>query len=287
VLCSVVWCCVVWCDTNLNARILQIGLNSIVLRWIALLCVALHCFALDHILLCNLILNDIVHTGVRASNQPSLMNVMMELRKCCNHPYLLRYDSPLYAYRSLLGGEIQVCCVCTTATATTPSNHLHHQSSSTTPSSFLVNIFIHFVSSIFFNMLALFLFFLILSPFRHFFLHHLFFHHILRLLFFLFFISYSLSYTPLPSTHRGVEERIISDLPVEDRENISILQSKMIESSGKLSLLDKLLPRLFSQGHKVLIFSQMVRVLNIIEDFLRFKGVYVCVHALINHNSFS
>jgi SNF2 family DNA or RNA helicase len=69
-----------------------------------------------------------------------------------------------------------------------------------------------------------------------------------------------------------VEERIISDLPVEDRENIAILQSKMIQSSGKLSLLDKLLPRLFSQGHKVLIFSQMVRVLNIIEDFLRFKG---------------
>jgi ATP-dependent helicase STH1/SNF2 len=59
---------------------------------------------------------------------------------------------------------------------------------------------------------------------------------------------------------------------VEDRENIAILQSKMIQSSGKLSLLDKLLPRLFSQGHKVLIFSQMVRVLNIIEDFLRFKG---------------
>ena len=74
------------------------------------------------------------------------------------------------------------------------------------------------------------------------------------------------------SSSRGVEERIISDLPLEDRENISILQSKMIESSGKLSLLDKLLPRLFSQGHKVLIFSQMVRVLNIIEDFLRFKG---------------
>jgi chromodomain-helicase-DNA-binding protein 6 len=46
----------------------------------------------------------------------------------------------------------------------------------------------------------------------------------------------------------------------------------MIESSGKLSLLDKLLPKLFLQGHKVLIFSQMVKVLNIIEDFIRYKG---------------
>ena len=82
--------------------------------------IALRCITLDHILPCNLILNDIVHTGVRASNQPSLMNVMMELRKCCNHPYLLRYDSPLYTYMSILGGggrslpvgDESVLCVC-------------------------------------------------------------------------------------------------------------------------------------------------------------------------------
>ena len=96
--------------------------------------------------------------------------------------------------------------------------------------------------------------------------------------FYLFYFSFSFSYSlfsfspSISFIYRGVEERIISDLPLEDRENITILQSKMIESSGKLSLLDKLLPRLFSQGHKVLILSQMVRVLNIIEDFLRFKG---------------
>jgi SNF2 family DNA or RNA helicase len=28
--------------------------------------------------------------GTKPSNAPSLMNVMMELRKCCNHPYLVR-----------------------------------------------------------------------------------------------------------------------------------------------------------------------------------------------------
>ena len=28
--------------------------------------------------------------GAKPSNAPSLMNVMMELRKCCNHPYLVR-----------------------------------------------------------------------------------------------------------------------------------------------------------------------------------------------------
>ena len=37
-------------------------------------------------------------------------------------------------------------------------------------------------------------------------------------------------------------------------------------------LLDKLLPRLHAEGHKVLIFSQMVRVLDLLEDFLRFRN---------------
>ena len=97
--------------------------------------------------------------GAKSSNQPSLMNVMMELRKCCNHPYLVR----------------------------------------------------------------------------------------------------------------GAEERILSDLSVDDRLSTDVLMKKMIDSSGKLVLLDKLLPKLFSQGHKVLIFSQMVRILNILEDFLNYK----------------
>jgi len=28
--------------------------------------------------------------GAKPSNAPSLMNIMMELRKCCNHPFLIR-----------------------------------------------------------------------------------------------------------------------------------------------------------------------------------------------------
>eukprot|EP00597_Dinobryon_sp_UTEXLB2267_P004843 CAMPEP_0170077316 /NCGR_PEP_ID=MMETSP0019_2-20121128/14156_1 /TAXON_ID=98059 /ORGANISM="Dinobryon sp., Strain UTEXLB2267" /LENGTH=1791 /DNA_ID=CAMNT_0010289569 /DNA_START=144 /DNA_END=5519 /DNA_ORIENTATION=- len=98
--------------------------------------------------------------GVKSSNQPSLMNVMMELRKCCNHPYLVK----------------------------------------------------------------------------------------------------------------GVEDRILAELTAEEANNPQIVYQKFIESSGKLVLLDKLLPKLYTQGHKVLIFSQMVRVLNIIEDFLKFKN---------------
>lgn len=108
---------------------------------------------------------EFLYRGARASNGPCLMNVMMELRKCCNHPYLLN----------------------------------------------------------------------------------------------------------------GVEERVlqevnaaISDPTPESR--VATMNKALVESSGKLVLLDKLLPRLQQEGHKVLIFSQMVRALNIIEDFINLRG---------------
>ncbi|XP_023996122.2 chromodomain-helicase-DNA-binding protein 9, partial [Salvelinus sp. IW2-2015] len=42
----------------------------------------------------------------------------------------------------------------------------------------------------------------------------------------------------------------------------------MVQSAGKLVLIDKLLPKMKAGGHKVLIFSQMVRCLDILEDYL-------------------
>ena len=46
----------------------------------------------------------------------------------------------------------------------------------------------------------------------------------------------------------------------------------LIGSSGKLTLCDKLLPRLQAEGHRVLIFSQMKLVLNLLEQYLELKG---------------
>jgi SWI/SNF-related matrix-associated actin-dependent regulator of chromatin subfamily A member 5 len=48
------------------------------------------------------------------------------------------------------------------------------------------------------------------------------------------------------------------------------------EASGKFSLLDKLLPRLQAAGSRVLIFSQMTRVLDIMEDYMRLKAYQYC-----------
>lgn len=59
-----------------------------------------------------------------------------------------------------------------------------------------------------------------------------------------------------------------SNLPVDDT---------LITSSGKMLLLDRLLPTLFRLGHKVLIFSQFKTQLDILEDYARdLRGWNVC-----------
>ncbi|CAG9463301.1 unnamed protein product [Pedinophyceae sp. YPF-701] len=46
----------------------------------------------------------------------------------------------------------------------------------------------------------------------------------------------------------------------------------LVENSGKMVLLDRLLPKLQSRGSRVLIFSQMTRVLDILEDYALYRG---------------
>jgi SWI/SNF-related matrix-associated actin-dependent regulator of chromatin subfamily A member 5 len=48
------------------------------------------------------------------------------------------------------------------------------------------------------------------------------------------------------------------------------------ENSGKMQLLHKLLPKLKDRGSRVLIFSQMTRVLDILEDYMRLLGHEYC-----------
>lgn len=47
----------------------------------------------------------------------------------------------------------------------------------------------------------------------------------------------------------------------------------LIMNSGKMVLLDKLLAKLRKDGHRVLIFSQMVRMLDILGDYLSIRGL--------------
>ncbi|KAI4289614.1 MAG: hypothetical protein L6R35_001125 [Caloplaca aegaea] len=44
-------------------------------------------------------------------------------------------------------------------------------------------------------------------------------------------------------------------------------------TAGKFELLDRVLPKFFQSGHRVLMFFQMTQIMNIMEDFLRLRGM--------------
>jgi chromodomain-helicase-DNA-binding protein 7 len=66
-----------------------------------------------------------------------------------------------------------------------------------------------------------------------------------------------------PYLIKGVEQTVASDV-VSDVDRMA----RLIECSGKMVLLDKLLPKLKEDGKKVLIFSQFTQMLNILEEYL-------------------
>ena len=56
-------------------------------------------------------------------------------------------------------------------------------------------------------------------------------------------------------------------------DHLANLPREMIwRSSGKFELLERILPKLKALGHRVLIFSQMVQLMNLLEDFLNLLG---------------
>ena len=50
----------------------------------------------------------------------------------------------------------------------------------------------------------------------------------------------------------------------------------LVDASGKMVVLDRLLPKLQSQGSRVLIFSQMTRMLDILEDYCQWRNYQYC-----------
>ncbi|KAG0164364.1 hypothetical protein DFQ28_004861 [Apophysomyces sp. BC1034] len=50
----------------------------------------------------------------------------------------------------------------------------------------------------------------------------------------------------------------------------------IVDNAGKMAVLDKLLTRLKAQGSRVLLFSQMSRVLDVLEDYCWWKGYEYC-----------
>ncbi|KAJ8520347.1 hypothetical protein ONZ45_g2821 [Pleurotus djamor] len=60
---------------------------------------------------------------------------------------------------------------------------------------------------------------------------------------------------------------------VEDKISPSgLVDEKIVRTSGKVELLHRILPKFFATGHRVLIFFQMTKVMDIMEDFLKMMG---------------
>ncbi|BEI90220.1 uncharacterized protein CcaverHIS019_0302900 [Cutaneotrichosporon cavernicola] len=65
--------------------------------------------------------------------------------------------------------------------------------------------------------------------------------------------------------------------PTDPETGEEIVDERLINASGKMLLLNRLLDALFAKGHKVLIFSQFTTMLDIIQDWATlYKGIKLC-----------
>jgi ATP-dependent DNA helicase len=55
------------------------------------------------------------------------------------------------------------------------------------------------------------------------------------------------------------------DWPVDTRTNQPVINKELVTASGKMMVLERLLDELFAHGHKVLVFSQFVTMLDVID----------------------
>jgi SNF2 family DNA or RNA helicase len=57
----------------------------------------------------------------------------------------------------------------------------------------------------------------------------------------------------------------LSDGPLDSQTQLPIVDEQLVDASGKTTDLERLLEALFERGYKVLVFSQLVTVLNTIK----------------------
>lgn len=70
------------------------------------------------------------------------------------------------------------------------------------------------------------------------------------------------------------------DWPLDPNTRQPILNGELIDASGKMMMLDRLLGELFRRKHKVLLFSQFTTMLDIIEVSFY---LHTCMFILIEH----
>ena len=61
------------------------------------------------------------------------------------------------------------------------------------------------------------------------------------------------------------------DEPLDKDGNV-VTDERIVSSAGKMAVLDRMLSELKRRGHRVIIFTQMTRILDILEDYLLMRG---------------
>ncbi|BEI83784.1 hypothetical protein CcaverHIS002_0403880 [Cutaneotrichosporon cavernicola] len=62
----------------------------------------------------------------------------------------------------------------------------------------------------------------------------------------------------------------------EDFSTGNHVDEQIVRTAGKFELLDRILPKLFATGHRVLIFFQMTEIMSIIADYFDYRGWKYC-----------
>ena len=65
------------------------------------------------------------------------------------------------------------------------------------------------------------------------------------------------------------------DWPVDPTSHQPVIHDQLVNASGKMMVLERLLDELFRRGHKVLLFSQFTTLLDVVQvgySFLLVKG---------------
>ena len=70
---------------------------------------------------------------------------------------------------------------------------------------------------------------------------------------------------PIMQLRKVCSHPFLFDWPIDPDTRHPVLGEELVNASGKMMVLDRLLRELFKRGHKVLLFSQFRTMLDIIE----------------------
>jgi chromodomain-helicase-DNA-binding protein 7 len=85
------------------------------------------------------------------------------------------------------------------------------------------------------------------------------------------FLLDGVEHRELDRIYRELSEKGAFEGKTPEEQQHMVNEQGYVMSSGKMVLLDKLLPKLRQEGHKVLIFSQMVKMLDLISEYCEFR----------------